>query len=453
LASYSAACVAGLLFACPAQAQRASTDEAQLPPAAEAPTPNQSLWTHYRSEAAAVLVILALQALIIVALLLHIRKRRVERKLQETEDRYRKVVESQTELICRYLPDTTLTFVNDAYCRFFNRAREDLIGKQFASFLDEAYGSKALAHVRSLAERPRTESHIEWSERPDGSLSWQRWTDNPILDESGRVVEIQSIGHDVTDLKLAEQEARQRREQVTHLTRVAMLGELSAALAHELYQPITAVLTNAQVAEYLLSRDPPDLDEVREIVRDIITDDIRAGEVISRLRSLLKPGHQGFETFDMSGVIADVVTLVRGQLTERRVELVQRLAPDLPLITGDRVQLQQVLLNLIVNACDAMSGIDPANRVVIIEADCANEHVRVAVTDYGCGLSSDVADRLFEPFVTTKPDGLGLGLSICRSIVRAHGGRLAARNNPERGATLEFTVPIAKARQPVSEAS
>lgn len=447
-ASYSAAiaCVAWLAFGCAAHAQSPGVDEPS--PGGELAEP--SLWSEHRLEAVAALAVVALQAVIIVALLAQLRKGRAER--QPAEDLYRRVVATQTELICRYLPDTTLTFVNDAYCRFFNRTREELIGTPFASFLDEAYGRKAREHVRSLTERPRIHSHIEWSELPDGTLSWTKWTDSPIFDDSGRVVEIQSTGHDVTDLKLAEQEARQRREQVTHLTRVAMLGELSSALAHELYQPITAVLTNAQVAEYLLSRDPPDLDEVREIVRDIIADDIRASEVISRLRSLLKPGHQGFETFDMSGVIADVVTLVRGQLTERRVELVQRIAPDLPLVTGDRVQLQQVLLNLLVNACDAMSGTDPTERVLTIEADCADECVRVAVTDCGCGLSAEVADRLFEPFVTTKPDGLGLGLSICRSIVRSHGGRLVARNNPKRGATVEFTVPIAKAPQAVHEA-
>lgn len=424
--------------------QRWNLEEERLPAGTQVRFRAPSLWTQYRTEVLAALAIVSLQALLIATLLLHIRKRRIERRLHETEDRYRNVVEAQTDLICRYLPDGTLTFVNDAYCRYLGRQRDELVGRPFVDFLRAPEREKALTYIRSLVSDPRSESHVDQQERPDGSSCWHRWIDHPIKHVAGHVVEIQSIGHDITDLKLAEQEARQQREQVTHLTRVSVLGELSGALAHELHQPITAVLNNAQVAEDLLSRQPIDVAELKEILKDIVFEETRAGEVISRLRSMLKPGAGVVEKLDADAVASGVAKLVRTQLSERDVLLTHRSSPGLPPIVGDRVQLQQVLLNLLVNACDAMNGNAPADRVLITAVERDGEFVRFSVTDNGAGLAPHVVDRLFEPFVTTKPDGLGLGLSICRSIVRAHGGRLTARNNAQRGATVEFTVPIAK---------
>jgi C4-dicarboxylate-specific signal transduction histidine kinase len=227
---------------------------------------------------------------------------------------------------------------------------------------------------------------------------------------------------------------------VTHLTRVAILGELSGALAHELNQPLTAILSNAQAGQRLLLREPIDLAEVREILEDIITDDMRAGEVIARLRALLKRGEAEFQLLDLNEVTTEVLELAHSELIERNVAVRTRLTPRLPGARGDRVQLQQVLLNLLLNACEAMSASKPSERTLTVStAPDGNGLLLVSIADRGNGIPSDAADLLFEPFFTTKPHGLGL--SICRSIIAAHGGRLWAENNVDRGATFTLALP------------
>jgi PAS domain S-box-containing protein len=428
--------------------RRWNLDETRLPPETDVQFRAPSLWAQYRAQILGVVSLVALQSLLIVALLLYIRKRRVERTLHQTEDRYRHVVEAQTDLICRYKPDTTLTFVNDTYCRCFGRTHDELIGRRFIELIPEAERQPAIDRVRSLVADGRTLSYAQQVTTADGATRWQQWLDHPIVDGAGKVVEIQGIGRDITELKAAESEAKQRREQVTHLTRVAILGELSGALAHELNQPMTAILSNAQTAERLLRKESPDLAELREIVKDIVADDIRAGEVIRRLRAMLKPGAATFQAIDVTALLAEVLVLLRAQLLEQHVTVVERFSGPLPTVNGDRVQLQQVMLNLLMNACEAMRDNDPGDRTLVARASHDDGFVTVSVSDRGPGLAPQVAERLFEPFFTTKAEGLGLGLSICRSIVSLHGGTISARNNPDRGATVAFTIPVA---QPVTK--
>jgi PAS domain S-box-containing protein len=251
------------------------------------------------------------------------------------------------------------------------------------------------------------------------------------------------VSADVTERKQAELEVQRQRQLLTHLTRVATLGELSGALAHELNQPLTSILSNAQAAQRLLAREPVDLAEVREIMQDIADADRRAGEVIRRLRALLRKGETPRQPLDVNDVTNDVLRLAHGELLAQGVNVTARLTPGLPAVRGDRVALQQVILNLIVNACDAMRLDEPARRQLNVVTASDHEGVRVAVADHGPGLPADDIERLFEPFFTTKEHGLGLGLVICRSIVAAHGGRLWAANNAERGATFCFTLPAA----------
>jgi C4-dicarboxylate-specific signal transduction histidine kinase len=258
----------------------------------------------------------------------------------------------------------------------------------------------------------------------------------------GSVVEFQGIGRDITDLKVADMEVEQRRKEVTHLTRVAILGELSGALAHELNQPLTAILSNAQAAQRLLTRTPSDLAVVGEILDDIVADDLRAGEVITRLRALLKRGEASFKPLDINDVATEVLALARSELIERHVTVSTRLTPGLPAILGDRVQLQQIMLNLLLNACEAMSSRRSGARMLTVSTALDGDGVLLtSIADRDNGVPPDAAERLFEPFFTTKPQGLGLGLSICRSIIAAHGGRLWADNNPEGGATFTFALP------------
>jgi len=371
-------------------------------------------------------------------------RKEAEEALRESEERYRNVVETQTELICRYLPDTTLTFVNDAYCRYFGRSREDLVGTKFIDLIPEHARAEALSHVQMLTATRRTVTYEHRVISQHGRSAWQQWTDHAISNSDGRIIEIQGVGRDITELKQAKREARDRRKEVTHLTRVASLGELSGALAHELNQPLTAILSNAQAAQRMLARKTFDLPEVREILQDIVVDDNRASEVIRRLRVLFKRGDAQLQPLDVNEITSEVLDLAYSELVTHQVTGNYRLAPGLPVVRADRIQLQQVLLNLVVNACEAMRATDPEARMLSVSTNLHEGGlVNIEIADHGNGFPPDAIDRLFEPFYTTKANGLGLGLSISRSIIAAHGGRLWARNNAEFGATFVVELPTA----------
>ena len=243
--------------------------------------------------------------------------------------------------------------------------------------------------------------------------------------------------------KQGELEAQRLRQDLTHIGRVSALGELSASLAHELSQPLTAILYNAQAAERLLAADVVNLEKMHEILSDIIADDKRAGEVIQRLRVLLKKGDPEFVVLDLKELVGEVAWLMRSDAITRNVPLRLELAADLPKVAGDRVQLQQVVLNLVLNGLEAMREPHAGERALVIRtvADGAAA-VRVEVQDSGSGIDPKVLDRMFEPLYTTKPEGLGMGLAIVRTIVDAHGGKMGASNNPQGGATVHFTLPV-----------
>jgi C4-dicarboxylate-specific signal transduction histidine kinase len=228
-----------------------------------------------------------------------------------------------------------------------------------------------------------------------------------------------------------------------------MLGELTGALAHELSQPLAAILSNAQAARRLLDADSLDVPGLRATLDDIIRNDTRAGAVIDRLRTLLKKGTSVRQALNLNDVTREVLDLTRSDLLARRISVTTRLAPALPSVLGDRVQLQQVVLNLVLNACDAMDETSPRDRTLTLETTADHECVDVAISDCGAGIPANQLNAVFEPFVTFRPQGLGLGLAISRSIVISHGGRITAENNRDRGVTLRCRFPIS---QPVSPA-
>ncbi|MBX3731816.1 MAG: hypothetical protein KF791_04390 [Verrucomicrobiae bacterium] len=243
-----------------------------------------------------------------------------------------------------------------------------------------------------------------------------------------------------------ERDLRQAREKLSHLTRVAILGELSGSLAHELNQPLNAILNNAQAALRFLKSGNVNLDELREILEDIAADDQRAGEVIRRLRLLLKRGEVQLQALNLNDLVLETLKLVHSDLVTRNVTVLTELDPRLPPVQGDRVQLQQVFLNLILNGCDAMADQDPQRRRLEVRTGPADGGgVQVSVVDCGHGVPPDRLADIFEPFVTTKQQGLGLGLSISRSLIEAHGGRIQVRNNAEAGSTFSFVLPKARA--------
>ena len=239
-----------------------------------------------------------------------------------------------------------------------------------------------------------------------------------------------------------EIELRKLRRDLTHVGRVATMGELTASIAHELNQPLMAILSNAQVAERLIDSGV-DAKDIREIVSDIVADDKRAIDVIHRLRALFKKDDTNQRPLDVNALIQDVVSLVRSDATTRGVSIDLELAAGLPVVLADRIQLQQVVLNLIMNGLDAMRTSDD-RRLAIATRVSADGVVRVSVSDRGSGIAECELPLVFEPFYTTKPQGLGMGLSIARSLVEAHGGRLWATNNSNGGATFTFTLPLSK---------
>jgi len=224
------------------------------------------------------------------------------------------------------------------------------------------------------------------------------------------------------------------------------LGELSASTAHELNQPLTAILSNAQAAQRFLAAGSLDMNELREILADIVSDTARARDVILHVRKLVKKTDPEVERVDLNEIVRQVVKLVHSDTVSRNVSVRLDLAKELPSVFGDRIQLQQVLLNLFLNAFDAMSSsaLARADRQLAVRTHVIGEDVRTSVCDSGSGIAPDKLGKIFEPFFTTKADGLGLGLAVCGSIIRAHGGKLGAVNNPQRGATFYFSIPIAE---------
>jgi two-component system sensor kinase FixL len=243
-------------------------------------------------------------------------------------------------------------------------------------------------------------------------------------------------------------ELERNRRDLAHLTRVSTVGQLASSLAHELNQPLTAILSNVQAAQRFLAADPIDLAEVREILNDIVQDDYRASEVIRRIRAVVKKGDLEVVSLDLAGIIRDVVLLVRSDAIVRGTRVTLDIEDDLPPVSGDKVQLQQVMLNLLLNAFDAMNDVPPVDRVVSVTLRHESKNmVCIAISDRGHGLTADKLDKIFKPFFTSKPQGLGLGLSISRTIISMHRGRLWAENNIDRGATFFVALPVGNAME------
>jgi C4-dicarboxylate-specific signal transduction histidine kinase len=271
---------------------------------------------------------------------------------------------------------------------------------------------------------------------------------DPILDEKGEITGVIHTARDITQRRRAEVEAHRRLTELAHVTRVTTIGELAASLAHEINQPLTAILSNAQAGLRFLSTSAPDLGEVRQILDDIARDDKRVSEVIRRMRALLKKQTDSYESFDLDEAVMECVALVNNSSPLDGLSIRANLNTDLPVVRADRVQLQQVLFNLMVNAIAAMSDVPcTARKMVITTAMEDSRTVKVSVTDFGTGIDEDHVERLFEPFYTTKPSGMGMGLAISQAIVKAHGGKMVALNHPEGGATFYFTLPIVREGQ------
>jgi len=277
----------------------------------------------------------------------------------------------------------------------------------------------------------------------DGTYRWHLIRAVAVRDCDGNILRFVGTSTDVHDWRQAQEELRNTQAELAHTTRVLTMGELTASIAHEVNQPLGAIVTSAGACERWLAARPPQMEKARRALERIVNDGRRAGEVIKRIRALMKRQALQKEWLQINEAILEVIAIAQHQLRRNDVLLETQLAEGLPLVRGDRVQLQQVLLNLIVNANEAMSWIDERRReLTIVSAADGPEAVAVEVRDSGTGLDPEHAAHLFEPFYTTKAEGMGIGLSISRSIVEAHGGQLSAAANAPRGAVFRFSLPV-----------
>ena len=250
------------------------------------------------------------------------------------------------------------------------------------------------------------------------------------------------ISLNTTERKQIESQFRELREDLWHMNGAAVLGELTGAMAHELNQPLTAILSNAEAGRFIVEKESPELPIVRDILHDIVLQGRRAAEVIRSLRTLLQKRQAEHLELDLNKIVRETLELERSALISRRVVAQLSLSPDVPRIVADRVQLQQVLLNLIMNACQAMAEREVEGRHIILRTAREGDQVCVSIQDNGPGIPDGVLERLFEPFFTTRAEGLGLGLAICQSIAVAYGGSLSASNSDGGGAMFELRLPI-----------
>jgi PAS domain S-box-containing protein len=368
----------------------------------------------------------------------------LERVLRKSEQRFATAFHSSPDaMIISRRSDGRILEVNERWEEIFGYSKMETLGRTLMAlsvFPKEGGQTRLLALVEERGSVHNLE--LTLYNRSGEALKTLVATEQVELDNERCFV---TFIRDVTEQRQMEQEAREQRQQLMHLTRVASLGELSGAIAHELNQPLTAILSNAQAARRFLAKDPVDLAEIREIIDDIVESDKRAGEVIRRLRAMLKKGEIQLLPVDVNDLMEDALDFAHGELVTHGVTVTVQLNPGLPSVSGDRVQLQQVFLNLINNACEAMSTRERSQRRLTLTTRYEREGtVDVAVSDNGWGIPPERLERMFDPFYTTKDDGLGLGLAICRTIVMAHRGRLWAENNPMGGATFRVSLPIRK---------
>jgi PAS domain S-box-containing protein len=431
--------------------RRWKIDEKLLPPGSTVLYRTPSLWEEHRALIIGGISICVVEGLLIAGLVVNLmRRRRAERSLSESEDRVALAADAAHLGVWELDVATNNVWLSDKMRDLFQIPPGTAV--DYAALQERVHPDDRPLRDSAIKRAIETKGiyEIEYRVlRPDGVVRWISGRARCLSDGRRRSTRLLGVAMDVTKRKQAELKAQRLQDEIAHVGRVSMMGQLASALAHEINQPLGAILRNAEAAELFMQNKTPDLEEIRAILADIRTDDQRAGSVIDRMRALLRRHVLDTQLLDLAELVGSVTQLAGPDAAMRHVEFQVNLPVDLPPVRGDRVHLQQVLLNLILNGMDAMNEASQENRRVTVRARVDDARtVEIEVSDTGQGIAAEKLAQIFDPFFTTKPNGMGMGLAISRTIVESHGGRLWAENNSDIGATFRFTLVAGEAKAP-----
>ena len=377
-------------------------------------------------------------------------RKQSEEALRESEEKYRSLYESMMDGYVLVDMDGKILKFNESYREMTGYAGGELSGLTYLDITPEKWHAAEQEIIETqVLVRGYSDVYEKEYRAKDGTVFPIELRTFLLKNDTGGSLGMWAIVRDISGRKQIESEARKLKEDLAHVTRVSTLGELTSSLAHEINQPLGAILSNAQAAQRFLSQDKPDMKEIGEILGDIIRDDKRAAEVIRKIRSLLKKEETRYEPLSLNDVIEEILNVIRNDTAIAALSIEKEFDAGLPAVWGDRIQLQQVILNLVLNAAESMRDAGPGpRRLTVVTSKKDGLFAEVSIRDTGPGIDGNIAARLFEPFYTTKSGGMGMGLAISRDIVKSHGGEIRAANNPDRGAAFIFTVPFDNGAKP-----
>jgi PAS domain S-box-containing protein len=421
------------------QLRRWKLSEAALPKGSVVINKELTLWD-FRYYIFGVLAFVVVESVLIVILITERRRKIVvEKSLGQKTEEFDQFFNVSLDIMCIANTDGYFLRLNPAAEKILGYSSEELMAKRLFEFVHPDDLERTREAVSSLASQKRLFFFENRYRCKDGAYRWLEWSASPAEKL------IYAAARDITERKQAEQESFETRRELMRMDRLSRMGELSASLSHELNQPLTAILSNAKAALRLLKANELSPGELEEILQDIAKDDKRAGDIIRSLRTLVKRDEGERETISINDVLHEAVSLFRSEAIIRNIRIEMDLADSLPLLYINRVQIQQVLINLMMNAAESMVRDESANKIIVLKTLVSHGGVvQVAVRDFGSGIEEQELTNIFEPFFTTKRSGLGMGLSISRSIIESLGGHIWAENNPDKGVTFYFDLPVIK---------